>query len=189
ASPHEPRCARTSCVTFARRSRIGTKRSGVTAPTPRGARARAAKSWSICWILHPSRVKMVGSMAERPSSAEIERRKGKDADAPRDEGKGDRSGNGRVPAPAESEKKIRGGSSAPKTARGEPEAHAESEGAHPSIPPLPAAGPWRSYKEIVSQLAQRIVDGQRDIRVLQSIRWDNPVEEQFKKSRYRELPK
>ena len=36
---------------------------------------------------------------------------------------------------------------------------------------------------------QRIVDAQREIRVLQAIRWDNDVEEQFKKSRYRELPK
>lgn len=60
---------------------------------------------------------------------------------------------------------------------------------HPSIPPLPAAGPWRSYKEIVSQLASRIVEAQRPIRVLQAIRWDDGVHEQFKKTRYRELPK
>ncbi len=64
-----------------------------------------------------------------------------------------------------------------------------SDDPHPSIPPLPAAGPWRSYKEIVAQLAQRIVDGQRPIRVLQALRWDNGVEEQFRKSRCRELPK
>ena len=54
---------------------------------------------------------------------------------------------------------------------------------------MPAAGPWRSYKEIVSEIAQRIVDAQRPIRVLQSIRWENAVEEQFLKSRGRELPK
>src|SRR5438105_7862967 len=30
--------------------------------------------------------------------------------------------------------------------------------AAPSIPPLPAAGPWRSYKELVAQIAQRILD-------------------------------
>lgn len=59
----------------------------------------------------------------------------------------------------------------------------------PSIPPLPAAGPWRSYKEMVAQLANRIVEGQRPIRVLQSVRWDNGIEEQFFKSRGRELPK
>jgi len=59
----------------------------------------------------------------------------------------------------------------------------------PSIPPLPAAGPWRSYKEIVAQIAQRIVDAQRPIRVLQSLRWENSVEEQFLKARGRELPR
>ncbi len=62
-------------------------------------------------------------------------------------------------------------------------------GERPSLPPLPAAGPWRSYKELVSSLAARIVEGQKPLRVLQSIRWDNSVEEQFVKSRYRELPK
>jgi uncharacterized protein (TIGR02421 family) len=59
----------------------------------------------------------------------------------------------------------------------------------PSIPPLPAAGPWRSYKELVAQIAQRIVDAQRPLRVLQAIRWDNSVEEQFYRARCRELPK
>jgi uncharacterized protein (TIGR02421 family) len=60
---------------------------------------------------------------------------------------------------------------------------------YPSLPPLPAAGPWRSYKELVAQLAARIVEAQRPIRVLQAIRWDNGVEEQFFKSKMRELPK
>jgi uncharacterized protein (TIGR02421 family) len=59
---------------------------------------------------------------------------------------------------------------------------------NPSVPPLPAAGPWRSYKELVAQLASRIVEGQKPIRVLQSIRWDNSIEEQFTRSRGRELP-
>ncbi len=59
----------------------------------------------------------------------------------------------------------------------------------PSLPPLPAAGPWRSYKEILSQLAQRIVDAQRPIRVLQAVRWDPSLEAEFAKSRWRELPK
>jgi uncharacterized protein (TIGR02421 family) len=59
----------------------------------------------------------------------------------------------------------------------------------PSVPPLPAAGPWRSYKEIVSQLASRIVEAQRPIRVLQAIRWDDGVQEAFFRSRCRELPK
>jgi uncharacterized protein (TIGR02421 family) len=59
----------------------------------------------------------------------------------------------------------------------------------PSIPPLPAAGPWRSYKEMVSQLATRIVEAQRPIRVLQSVRWDDSIQEHFLKNRGRELPK
>src|SRR5262249_602351 len=63
------------------------------------------------------------------------------------------------------------------------------EGSLPSIPPVPAAGPWPSYKEMVAQVAQRIVDAQRPIRVLHSIRWDKSVEEQFRKNRYREMPK
>jgi len=60
---------------------------------------------------------------------------------------------------------------------------------YPSIPPPPPSGPWRSYKEIVAQLAGRIVEAQRPIRVLQSIRWENGIEEQFLKNRGRELPK
>src|SRR5262249_42672872 len=46
---------------------------------------------------------------------------------------------------------------------------APDEDKAPSIPPLPAAGPWRSYKELVAQIAQKIVDAQRPIRVLQSV--------------------
>jgi uncharacterized protein (TIGR02421 family) len=52
----------------------------------------------------------------------------------------------------------------------------------------PAAGPWRSHKEIVAQLAGRIVEAQRPIRVLQSLRWDDQVEEQFLKAKQREMP-
>jgi uncharacterized protein (TIGR02421 family) len=63
------------------------------------------------------------------------------------------------------------------------------DGPTPSIPPPPSAGPWRSYKEIVATLAGRIVEAQRPIRVLQSLRWENAVEEQFLKAKGRELPK
>jgi uncharacterized protein (TIGR02421 family) len=58
----------------------------------------------------------------------------------------------------------------------------------PSIPPMPAAGPWRSYKELVAQLAARVVEAQRPIRVLQAVRWENSVEEEFFKNKFRELP-
>ncbi len=68
--------------------------------------------------------------------------------------------------------------------------HAEApELAVPSIPPPPALGPWRSYKEVVSQLAGRIVEAQRPIRVLNAIRWADDVEEHLRKSRYKEMPK
>src|SRR5580700_7837378 len=66
---------------------------------------------------------------------------------------------------------------------------ADDDAAAPSIPPLPAAGPWRSYKELVAALAERIVEAQRPIRVLQALRWDATVEEQFLKSRQREMPR
>ncbi len=59
----------------------------------------------------------------------------------------------------------------------------------PSIPPMPVAGPWRSYKEIIASLANRMVDGQRPIRVLQAVRWDARIEEEFFKSKFRELPR
>jgi len=59
----------------------------------------------------------------------------------------------------------------------------------PSVPPLPAAGPWRSYKELVANLAERIVEAQRPIRVLQALRWDAAVEERFLKSKQREMPR
>ena len=49
--------------------------------------------------------------------------------------------------------------------------------------------PWRSYKEMIASLAGRIVEAQRPIRVLQAVRWDPSVEEAFRKSRYRELPR
>jgi uncharacterized protein (TIGR02421 family) len=53
----------------------------------------------------------------------------------------------------------------------------------------PAAGPWRSYKEQVASLSQRIVDAQRPIRVLQALRWEPSVEDAFQQSHCRELPR
>ena len=66
---------------------------------------------------------------------------------------------------------------------------AATNGVVPSIPPPPAAGPWRSYKEVVAQLAGQIVEAQRPIRVLQALRWDDAVEEHFLKAKARELPR
>jgi uncharacterized protein (TIGR02421 family) len=55
--------------------------------------------------------------------------------------------------------------------------------------PVAVAAPWQSYKEIVAQLAGRIVDAQRPIRVLQALRWSDTSEETFLKAKHRELPK
>jgi uncharacterized protein (TIGR02421 family) len=55
--------------------------------------------------------------------------------------------------------------------------------------PVSAGGPWRSYKEILAGLAQRVLDAQRPIRILQSLRWEADVEEDFFRNAVRELPK
>ena len=60
----------------------------------------------------------------------------------------------------------------------------------PHVPSPPAAhAPWRSYKEILAALSQRVLDAQRPIRILQSLRWDGDVEERFFRDKQRELPK
>jgi uncharacterized protein (TIGR02421 family) len=82
---------------------------------------------------------------------------------------------------------LRGGGAA-NGAGAKEEADADADGV-PSIPPPPAVGPWRSYKEIVAHLAGRLVEGQRPIRVLQALRWDETVEDQFSKTKQRELPR
>ncbi|CAN96090.1 MULTISPECIES: flavohemoglobin expression-modulating QEGLA motif protein [Sorangium] len=62
------------------------------------------------------------------------------------------------------------------------------DGPIPHAPLPPVAGPWRSYKEILATLAQRVLDAQRPIRILQALRWEADVEEQFLRSKQRELP-
>lgn len=59
----------------------------------------------------------------------------------------------------------------------------------PSAPPPPPGAPWRSYKEILASLAQRVLDAQRPIRILQALRWAPEVEEQFLRSKQRDLPR
>lgn len=51
-----------------------------------------------------------------------------------------------------------------------------------------ATRPWLSYKERVSRLAQRLVDAQRPIRVLNAIKWESSVFEAFRDSGWRRLP-
>ena len=129
-------------------------------------------------------------MAERAPSGEGERRKGKEPDDPKPEreAKADKAEKPEKNGPARSVPPPAPESKTASKSVAAPAAHEQHE-PHPSIPPLPAAGPWRSYKEIVASIATRIVEAQRPIRVLQAIRWDGSIEEQFRKSRYRELPK
>ncbi|GAC1539610.1 MAG: flavohemoglobin expression-modulating QEGLA motif protein [Polyangiales bacterium] len=58
----------------------------------------------------------------------------------------------------------------------------------PSIPPLPAHGPWRSYKELVATLSGRLVEAQKPLRVLNAIKWEPTVWEVFKRSRFKDVP-
>ena len=95
------------------------------------------------------------------------------------------------PPPSETELKkgSRGGSEKPKSSAAHAPPASEDETGHPSIPPLPAAGPWRSYKEIVAGLAathrRRAAPDPRP----PGAALGQSIEEQFKKARYRELPK
>lgn len=131
----------------------------------------------------------MGERAPNARSEESERRKGKDDEA-KPEAKAEKNGNGRsVPPPAPDSKPARAERSTMSPATNKSAGAEAPSDTHPSIPPLPAAGPWRSYKEIVAQIATRIVDAQRPIRVLQAVRWDHSIEEEFRKSRFREMPK
>ncbi len=65
----------------------------------------------------------------------------------------------------------------------------EAEDSAVAPPTASAGGPWQSYKEIVAQLAGRIVDAQKPIRVLQALRWEDAVEEPFLRGKQREMPK
>jgi uncharacterized protein (TIGR02421 family) len=51
-----------------------------------------------------------------------------------------------------------------------------------------ASGPWQSYKERVARLAQRVVDAQTPIRVLNTVKWGPEPFERFRASNWREMP-
>ncbi len=74
-------------------------------------------------------------------------------------------------------------------ARGPGRSNGKDEGAEAAQASPAGPGPWRSYKEVVAKIAERIVEAQRPIRVLQALRWDPTVEDRFLKSRQREMPK
>ena len=57
--------------------------------------------------------------------------------------------------------------------------------------PLPMAkesGPWRSYKEKLAALAQRVVEAQRPIRILNALKWPADTFEKFRATKFREMP-
>jgi uncharacterized protein (TIGR02421 family) len=59
---------------------------------------------------------------------------------------------------------------------------------HDMHEPQQVTRPWLSYKERVSRLAQRLVEAQRPIRVLNAIKWDASVFEGFRDSNWRRMP-
>ena len=135
---------------------------------------------------------MVIALVDRATSSAEERpRRGKEPDEPEKEAPPPRGSEAALEARTDKAEKAERGERGDKKggATGSPDEDTLAGVQTPSIPPLPEAGPWRSYKEVVAQLASRIVEAQRPIRVLQSLKWENAVEEQFIKSKGRELPK
>ncbi len=52
----------------------------------------------------------------------------------------------------------------------------------------PEAGPWRSYKERLAHFAQRLVEAQQPIRLLDHIKWPVRVFEAYRDSNFKEPP-
>ncbi|MDP9002207.1 MAG: hypothetical protein M3O46_19110, partial [Myxococcota bacterium] len=77
----------------------------------------------------------------------------------------------------------------PTSAKNDPPIDGNQDDKPQATSPSPANGPWRNYKDVVADLAGRIVDAQRPIRVLQALRWDDSVEEQFLRGKQRDMPK
>ena len=48
---------------------------------------------------------------------------------------------------------------------------------------------WTTYKEKIKQLSDRIVEVQKPIHILNSIKWDSAIEKQFFAAKGKELPK
>jgi uncharacterized protein (TIGR02421 family) len=48
---------------------------------------------------------------------------------------------------------------------------------------------WTTYKEKIKRLSQRLVEAQRPIRILDSIKWDGSIEEELRKSRFKQIPR
>ncbi len=49
--------------------------------------------------------------------------------------------------------------------------------------------PWTTYREKVKRLSQRIVEAQKPIRILDAIKWDPSIEQQLRKTHFKQMPK
>jgi uncharacterized protein (TIGR02421 family) len=45
------------------------------------------------------------------------------------------------------------------------------------------------YKEVIRNLSERVVNAQRPIRILDALKWDDEIEEEFFKSKFKKMPK
>ncbi|MEW6056490.1 MAG: flavohemoglobin expression-modulating QEGLA motif protein [Bdellovibrionota bacterium] len=48
---------------------------------------------------------------------------------------------------------------------------------------------WTTYKEKVKRLSDMVVDAQKPIRILDAIKWPTSIDDQFRKSKFKEMPK
>jgi uncharacterized protein (TIGR02421 family) len=48
---------------------------------------------------------------------------------------------------------------------------------------------WTTYKEKIKKLSEVLVDAQRPIRILDAIKWSHEIDDAFRKSKFKELPK
>lgn len=64
-----------------------------------------------------------------------------------------------------------------------------SDESSPVAAPVDPHGPWRSYKEKISNFSRRIVRAQEPIRVLNAIKWPQSVFPDFQRSKFRSLPR
>ncbi|MGE4231945.1 MAG: flavohemoglobin expression-modulating QEGLA motif protein [Bacteriovoracia bacterium] len=48
---------------------------------------------------------------------------------------------------------------------------------------------WTTYKERIKKLSELIVEAQKPIRILDAIKWPSSIDDELKKSKYKEMPK
>ena len=48
---------------------------------------------------------------------------------------------------------------------------------------------WTTYKEKIKRLSDAVIDAQKPIRILDAIKWPSNVDEQLRKSKFKDMPK